>query len=397
VGLLDGVRVLDFGRYVTGPYCAALLGDLGADVVRVERLVGGEDRYLGPVADDDSGALFLQSNRNKRGIALDMSAPEAAPVVRRLIAWADVLVANLPPAGLAKLGLDEDSVRAINPEIVLTTVDTFGPTGPYAGRVGFDGVAQVFAGSAYLSGSPEGPSKSYLPWADFLTAAFAALGTVAALSARRDHGQGQHVEASLLRTALTVSSGSLIEQAVRKLDRTPIGNRSYGSAPSDIYPTRDGHVLVQVIGPVQFKRWADLLGEPEWLTDPRFANDELRVVNADPLNDRMRRWCVEQTTEQALEILDRVRIPSAPVLRPQEVLEDPHVVASGLLESHRYSQVDVPLCVAPFGLSRDDPAITRSAPRLGEHTVEVLREVGVPQDELDRLLDVGAIRATPAS
>lgn len=392
MGVLSGVKVLDFGRYVTGPFCAALLGDLGADVVRVERPAGGEDRYLGPVADDKSGALYLQSNRNKRGMAFDVSSAEGADIVRRLLQWADVLVANLPPSGLKKLGLDEETVRAINPEIVLTTVDAFGTVGPYADRVGFDGIAQVFAGSAYLSGDVDQPRKSYLPWADFGTAAFAALGTVAALYARRGHGAGQHVEASLLRTALTVSSGSLIEQAVRKLDRQPIGNRTYGSAPSDIYRTADGHVLVQVIGPVQFARWAALMGEPHWLDDPRFATDELRVENARPLNERMSDWCAVRDTSTVLAQLVDARLPASSVLAPQEVLDHPHVIATGLLEPTPYSEIVPPLVHTPFGLSRDTPSIERPAPRLGEHTLDVLRELGFDDQGIDRLVESGVIR-----
>jgi crotonobetainyl-CoA:carnitine CoA-transferase CaiB-like acyl-CoA transferase len=392
VGVLDGIHVLDFGRFVTGPYCAALLGDMGADVVRVERLAGGEDRFLGPVADDDSGAFYLQVNRNKRGVALDVSAPEAPSVIERLVRWADVLVANLPPAGLKKLGLDEDTVRAIKPDIVLTTIDAFGTQGPYAGRVGFDGIAQVFSGSAYLSGTEDGPSKSYAPWADFSTAAFAALGTLAALLWRKDHAQGQHVEASLLRTALTVTGGSLIEQAVRAVDRGPVGNRSYGSAPSDIVPAKDGWILVQVIGPVQFRRWTNLVGRPEWLEDPRFVTDESRVSHATILNARLAEWCSTRTATEALAELEAAAIPCAPVLKPQEVLDDPHVQASGILTPTTYSSTVAPLPMAPFTLSHDSPAIRRPAPTLGEHTVEVLHEVGCPPDQIERLAANGAIR-----
>src|SRR5688500_15129245 len=234
MAVLAGVKVLDFGRYVAGPYCAALLADLGADVVRVERVGGGEDRYLGGVAGDGSGALFLEVNRGKRGVALDPSAPGGADLVRRLVAWADVIVANLPPAGLRSLGLDEASVRAVNERCVLTTVDAFGTSGPYAGRIGFDGIGQAMSGSVYLSGTPGSPTKAYVPWVDFATAAFAALGTVAAIHSGLP---GQKVEAALLRTALTVAGGPLIEQAVRKVDREPVGNRSHLAAPYDICAT----------------------------------------------------------------------------------------------------------------------------------------------------------------
>lgn len=392
MGVLDGIKVLDLGRYVAGPYCAALLGDLGADVVRVERVEGGEDRFVGPVADDGAGALFLEVNRGKRGLALDPSSPEGAGVVRRLVAWADVVVANLPPAGLAALRVDEPSVRAVNPTAVLTTVDAFGTAGPYAGRIGFDGVAQSMSGAVYLSGTPGSPTKAYVPWVDFATAAFAALGTVAALHWRRDHaGEGQHVEAALLRTALTVAGGALIEQAVRQVDREPVGNRSHLAAPYDVCATTDGWVIVQVIGQVQFRRWCALVGEPAWADDPRFATDEDRVAHADLLTGRLLDWCRTRSTAEVLSALDDAKIPGGPVLSPQQALDDPHVQGAGLLEPLAYGPITAPIPVTPFTLSADGPALRGPAPRLGEHTDAVLAELGCSPDEIARLRADGTV------
>lgn len=392
MGVLDGVKVLDFGRYVAGPYCAALLGDLGADVVRVERVGGGEDRYLGGVADDGAGALFLEVNRNKRGLALDPSTTEGADVVRRLVACADVVVANLPPAGLAALGLDEASVRAVNAAAVLTTVDAFGTTGPYAGRIGFDGIGQAMSGSVYLSGTPGSPTKAYVPWVDFSTAAFAALGTVAALYWRRDHAeQGQHVEAALLRTALTVAGGPLIEQAVRHVDREPVGNRSHLAAPYDICATTDGWVIVQVIGDVQFRRWCSLVGEPGWADDPRFATDDDRVASGDLLTGRLLEWCRTRSTTDVLAAFEDARIPAGPVLSPQQALDDPHVQASGLLQPLPYGGVTAPIPITPFGLSVDGPTLRTPAPAVGEHTDAVLTDLGCTPDEIAALRAAGTV------
>ena len=387
--MLSGVKVLDFGRYVAGPYCAALLADLGADVVRVERVGGGEDRSLGAVAADGSGSFFLAVNRGKRGVALDPGAPGGADVVRRLVAWADVVVANLPPAGLAALGLDEASVRAVNERCVLTTVDAFGTTGPYAGRIGFDGIGQVMSGSAHLSGVPGGPPmKAYVPWVDFSTAAFAALGTVAALHSGLP---GQKVEAALLRSALTVAGGALVEQAVRKVDRPPVGNRSHLAAPYDICATRDGWVIVQVIGPVQFRRFCGLVGSPEWADDPRFATDEQRVEHQELLTGRLLEWCRDRTTDEVLAALEQARIPAAPVLTPQEALDDPHVRAAGFLQPVPYGDLTVPTPVTPFTLSVDGPAIAGPAPMLGEHTDEVLAEIGFGADDVAALRAAGTV------
>ena len=300
VTVLEGIRVVDFGRYVAGPYCACLLGDLGADVIRVERVKGGEDRFVAPAATDGSGILFLQVNRNKRGITLDPMAPEGRDVLRRLVASADVVVANLPGATLAAMGLDYDSVRAVRPDIVLTTVSAFGTGGPYSERVGFDGVGQSFSGSVYLSGQPEMPTKAYVPWVDFTTASLAAMGTLAALLWRERTGEGQHVEGALIKSALTVAGAPLVEQAVLAPDRVATGNRSQIAGPSDIFATRDGWIIVQVIGQPLFRRWAALMGEDSWLTDPRFADDDGRGRHGEALSARMAEWCSARTTADAL-------------------------------------------------------------------------------------------------
>ena len=290
-GALDGIRVLDFGRYIAGPWCAALLGDLGAEVIRVDKRAGSEDRFVGPVADGGEGALYLQANRNKRGMTLDPMKPAGREVVRRLLAQSDVVIANLPPQSLAAMGLDWPTVSALNPAVVLTTISAFGSGGPYERRLGFDGIGQAMSGSMYLSGHPGEPMKAYVPWVDFGTATNAALATVAALYARRATGRGQHVEASLLQTALTVSNSALVEQRVRKLDRVASANRSQIAGPSDAFRTADGWLLAQVIGQPLFERWCKLVGATELLSDPRFASDPARGDNGALLSERMGRWC----------------------------------------------------------------------------------------------------------
>ena len=192
-GVLDGIRVLDFGRYIAGPFCAALLGDLGAEVIRIERLGGGEDRFFIPVgaAPDGGGAMFLAMNRNKRGMTLAPAAPKGREIVRRLAATADVVIANLPPAVLRSLALDLDSLRAVKPDIILTTVTGFGAGGPLSHKHGFDGIGQAMSGAVYLSGTPEQPVMTKVPWVDFGTAFLSAFGTLAALIERGKTGRGQ--------------------------------------------------------------------------------------------------------------------------------------------------------------------------------------------------------------
>lgn len=385
--------MVDFGRYVAGPYCACLLGDLGADVIRVERVQGGEDRFVVPAASDGSGILFLQVNRNKRGVTLDPMAAEGREVLRRLVASADVVVANLPGPTLAAMGLDYDSVRAVRADIVLTTVDAFGSGGPYSDRLGFDGVGQSFSGSVYLSGEQGTPSKAYVPWVDYTSAALAAMGTLAALLWRERTGEGQHVEGALIKSALTVAGGAVVEQAVLAPDRVPSGNRSQIAGPSDIFATRDGWIIVQVIGQPLFRRWADLMGDPEWLTDPRFADDDSRGRNGEVLSERMAAWCAGRTTAEALAALEASRVPAGPVHSPQQVLEDPHVQAIGFLQATDYPGLPrpAPLPRTPVELSASPGSVRRRAPQLGEHTDQVLAELGYSQREVAELRRAGVV------
>src|SRR5574341_2109465 len=246
--VLAGIRVLDFGRYIAGPYCAALLGDLGADVIRIERAGGGEDRWVAPVAEDGVGALYLVMNRNKRAMTLDPACPEGREIVRKLVTTADVVVANLPPEVLRSLALDLESLRRVKADIILTTVTAFGAGGPWSHKHGFDGLAQLMCGSAYLTGTPGQALRAAIPWVDSGTASLAAFGTLAALLARQKTGRGQKVEGALLRTAIAYNNPALVEQQVIRVDRVATLNRGQTSAPSDVFRTRDGWIIAYAIG-----------------------------------------------------------------------------------------------------------------------------------------------------
>jgi crotonobetainyl-CoA:carnitine CoA-transferase CaiB-like acyl-CoA transferase len=391
--ILEGIRVLDFGRFIAGPYCACLLGDLGADVIRVEKKTGSEDRWTTPVAEGGEGSLFLQVNRNKRGITLDPSTERGREVVRRLVATSDVVVANLPPQTLTALGLDYESVSRVRPDIILTTVSAFGHGGPWSHRVGFDGVAQAMSGAMYLTGRPGEPMRLAYPWVDFQTATLAAFGTLAALLERRSTGRGQQVEGSLLASAITVGNATLIEQAVLRRDRVATGNRGQTAAPSDCFRTKDGWVLVVTIGQPLFERWARLMGEDEWLRDPRFRDDISRGDHGEVVSARMAKWCWERTTAECLAELEAARIPAAPVLSPQEVLEHEHVQALRFMVPVDYPGLPspAPLADIPVRLSETPGVVRRRAPLLGEHTDEVLAEIGYDAAAVEELRRAGVV------
>lgn len=392
--VLAGIRVLDFGRYIAGPYCGALLADHGAEVIRIEKRDGGEDRFVAPVSESGEGGLFMQMNRNKKSVTLDPMKPAGADVVRRLVATADVVIANLPAQTLKAMGLDYDSLRAVRDDIILSTASAFGSTGPYADRVGFDSIGQAMSGAIYMTGEPGQPYRCVAPYVDFGTALGLAFGTLAALMERSRTGKGQVVEGALLRTALNMMGPALIEQAVVQVNREPTGNRGQTSAPSDILPTKDGFVLVAVVGQPLFKRWARLMGNEEaWLNDPRFKDDLARGDNAVAISARMREWCAERTTAEAIAALEAARIPAGPVLSPQRALDDEHVVATGYLQPVEYpgTRVPAPVPRSPVYLSETPGEIRTRAPLLGEHTDEVLAGVGYSAAEISRLRESGVI------
>jgi len=375
--VLDGVRVLDFGRYIAGPYCAALLADLGADVIRVERI----------------GAMYVAMNRNKRGMTLDPSSPEGREIVKKLVATADVVVANLPPEVLRSLALDLESLRHVKPDIILTTVTAFGAGGPWSHKHGFDGIGQVMSGAAYMTGTLEQPYRAAVAWVDFGTASLAAFGTLAALMERGKSGRGQKVEGALLRTAIAFNNPALVEQQAIGVDRVPTENRGQTSAPSDLFRTKDGWIIAYAIGNPMFARWVKVLGEDGWLRDPRFKDDEARGNHAEVISKRVSEWTRKRTTEQALQELEAAKIPAGPLYTPQQALDDAHIRQAGLLVDTEYPGVArrVPLAPTPVDLSDTPGRFRVRAPRLGEHTDAVLGELGYSPAEIDALRNKGVV------
>jgi crotonobetainyl-CoA:carnitine CoA-transferase CaiB-like acyl-CoA transferase len=392
-GPLHGIRVIDFGRFIAGPYCAMMLADFGADVIRVERREGGEDRPLGPVTEDGAGGLFLNVNRNKRGVTLDPGHPLAAEIKRRLLESADIVVVNLPIEVMKKLELDYDSLRSIRQDIILVMASAFGPDGPYRGRVGFDGIAQAMSGSMSLTGFPGPPVRSIVSWVDYGTALHAAFGAMTALFHRQQTGRGQLVDVSLLATGVTFMTPLLAERVTMRIKREQLGNTAYYASPSDVYRTRDGWIIVPTIGEPMFRRWARLVGREDLTTDPRCKDDITRGNNANLINEVMASWCESRTRDEAIEALERARIPCGPVYNLDEVLADPQVEARGLLEEVEYpgGTRPVPLASTPVRLNATPGRIVRRAPLLGEHTDEILGELGFTANEISAFREAGAI------
>jgi crotonobetainyl-CoA:carnitine CoA-transferase CaiB-like acyl-CoA transferase len=259
--------------------------------------------------------------------------------------------------------------------------------------VGFDGIGQVMSGAVYMTGTEDQPYRAQVPWVDFGTALHCAFGTMAALMARKVTGNGQWVEGALLATAVTFGNALLIEQAVIAPNRVPTGNRGQTAAPVDIFRTKDGWILAQVIGDPLYKRWAKLMGEEHWLTDARFKDDISRGDNGAVISERMSRWCAERTNEEALGILAKAMIPSGPVLKPQQTLDDPHIKAMGFIQPTEFpgAPKPAPIAKAPVWLSETPGSIRRRAPTLGEHTDQILAKLGYDKKAIAGLRDKGVI------
>ena len=388
-GVLEGIRVLDFGRYIAGPFCGTMLGDLGAEVIRIEKLDGSEDRWVTPVVESGEGAMFLQMGRNKLGLTLNPVKPAGREIVRKLVAVSDIVIANLPYEDLQKMGIDYDTIAAINPRIILATTSTFGSEGPYATRVGFDTIGQAMSGAMFLSGDGKVPTRMNAPFVDFGTALLNTVGVLAALIDRAKSGKGQKVETALLRTAINITNSHLIEQAMLSLNRIATLNRGFTAGPSDTFKCKDGWIYAMTIGQPLFVRWCTLMGDEALAQDPRFKDDLARGDSGEALSAIMQKWCDTHTVAEALAALEASRIPAGPVYSPQQALDDKHVREANFLHPMDFpgAAKPVPVLQEPVKLSRTPLTIRRGAPKLGEHTDQILLELGYDTAQIQKLRD----------
>ena len=396
---LENIRIVDIGRYVAGPYCATLLGALGADVIRVERPDGGEDRFISPLSFDDSGqpgegGLIYQTGWGKKSLSLNLSDESGREILGKLVATADIVVANLPPAALKRLGLDWETLYQRHPEVILVTQTGFGDIGPDSTKGGFDGIGQAMSGAMYLTGTPGNPAKAGAPYVDYATALMSAFATMAALMEREKTGQGQHVQTSLLNTALAVMNAHLIEQGVTGINRVGTGNRVQTSAPSDVFATSDGHILVHTVGNNLFKRWAETVGKSELVEDDRFQSDQHRGDHNDVLCDIMATWCAQRTTSEALSMLQEKGVPSGPVLSLQQALDNPQVDAMSYFTSVAVNGMEgtfAPVLGLPAQFSSLTPNAPTAPPEIGGHNAEILSELGLSEAQIEELEAQGII------
>ena len=381
---LAGIRVLDFGRFVSGPYAATMLAEYGADVIRIERPGGGEDRGLAPVTPMGEGALFMHTGRNKRSLTLDLGSTEGRELAHRLVETADVVIVNMLAPALATAGLDYPTLAALREDLVYANVTAFGRSGSWSDRPGFDSVGQAMSGAVHLTGPPDQPYRAQVNWVDYATATHVAFAIMLALYERNRSGRGQEIAASLLATAVSFESPALIDQQLLQSNRAGLGNMGYASGPTDLYRARDGWLVCQVIGNAMFRRWAKVIGEPDLIDDPRFVTDDLRGEHGSVLSALMNGWCGPLTRSEAIDLLANAGVPAGPVLSLQEVLDHSQVDALDLLVPVKVPGAPVPprIALVPLEMSVSAGAIRRPPPVLGQHTEEVLVELGLTGDTI---------------
>jgi crotonobetainyl-CoA:carnitine CoA-transferase CaiB-like acyl-CoA transferase len=393
---LRGIRVLDLGRFISAPFCGMILAGMGAEVVRVERPGGDEDRRLGLVGPHGENFTYAGLARNKKGITLDVRRPEAREVVADLIARADVFLHNFSPAAAAALGLSYERVRSIKPDIIYTAISCYGSSGPHAHRTGFDPIAQTGSGAAALNGfDGDPPLRAGVPWVDYSTGMSAALGTVLALRHRDAAGEGQAVDCALLQTAVSYAAPAIAEAVVTGQSRPRLGNRAAYLGPSDLYQCRDGFVYVACATTAAWRALADLIGRPDLRDAPglRTPLDLFeRRADIDPL---VAAWIRARTAAEVVAAMDEVRVPCGVYRAPADVPDDPQVRAGTMLPTVDLDvpgMRPVPVGALPFRLSRTPEVAPTRAPRVGEDNDDVYaRWLGYGAERLASLRATGVI------
>jgi crotonobetainyl-CoA:carnitine CoA-transferase CaiB-like acyl-CoA transferase len=395
-GPLEGLRVLDVGVMLAGPYAATLLGDMGADVIKIESHDGDEGRHFGMQRGGESGP-YLSVNRSKRGIVLDLRKPEAREVFGRLAATADILITNVRAPALTRFGINYEQVKAHKADIIWVGVTAFGADGPYAGRPGVDFLAQGYAGALRFNGEPSGgPVRMGVTVVDVMTSLLAANAALAAVLVHNRTGQGQCVNVSLLDAMMHAQAG-FVGSFLATGERMPrTGNRSNVFAPSGIYPTRDGKQVI-VTSPSQkfFPKVCKALGA-DWDKDPRFLDVALRRANHDELDRLMSERTSQLDRDELIDKLVTADVLTAPVNDLDDVVRDPQIRHNGMIVSLTHPELGrVDVTGVPIHFSGTPASVRKHPPMQGEHTREVLAEVGYSATEIDRMIANGLIADRP--
>jgi len=386
--LLEDIRVIDLSRVISGPFCAMMLGDMGADVVKVEDTGIGDETRGWPPSKDGQSAGFFVNNRNKRGIAVNLKAPEGAEIVRRLAERGDVLIENFRTGAMEEFGLGYEALAEINPRLIYCSISAFGRSGPRAHEVGFEAVMQSFTGIMSVTGEPDGaPVRCGISVVDLSTGFLSLTGILCALYQRTMTGLGQRVDGNLLATAMTLlnyqAEGYLLAGVVPKA----FGSGTPVSSPYRNFRCADGQwVFIAGAAENMWKRLAPAIGRPELVGDPRYATNRERVRNRIELERIVQEAVGRYGRDDLLKLLDKAGVPATPVNRVDQFLEDPQVASQGMIWRIDHPQAGkIPVPGFPLSFSRIRPGVHREPPRQGHHTDEVLKESGYGREEIEVL------------
>jgi crotonobetainyl-CoA:carnitine CoA-transferase CaiB-like acyl-CoA transferase len=395
-GPIAGMRVLELAQIMAGPTCGMMLADMGADVIKVEKLPGGDDArsYSEPRINGVS-APFLIQNRNKRGIAVNLKLAQGREILLRLVRNADVLTENFRRGTLEKLGLGYDVLAQENPGLIYCAVSGYGRDGPYADKGGFDLIAQGFAGLMSVTGEPGGPPvKTGNPVADINAGLLAAIGILAAYAHKQRTGRGQIVDTSLMEAAIQQTYWHAASYFADGHSPGPSGSAHLLTAPYQAFAARDGWINIGGANQANWERIAEVLGHPEWRDDPRFATNAARMQHLDALVAAMTPVLVTRTRDEWIAAFDAAGVPAGPVHSIGEALSHPQTLARGMVVGVAHAEAGAMKALGcPIHFSATPTAITRAAPVLGEHTRDVLGESGYSVAEIDALIAEGVVAA----
>jgi len=406
MGALSHLRVLDLSRVLAGPWSGQILADLGADVIKVERPGNGDDtRSWGPpFLKDEQGentseaAYYLSANRNKRSVTIDFTQPEGQRLVRELAAKSDIVIENFKVGGLAAYGLDYQSLKAVNPKLIYCSITGFGQTGPYAKRAGYDFMIQGLGGLMSLTGRPDGeegagPVKVGVALTDILTGLYSTVAILAALAHRDQAGVGQHIDMALLDVQVACLANQAMNYLTTGSPPRRLGNAHPNIVPYQDFPTADGNFILTVGNDGQFRKFAEVAGQPQWADDPRFATNKQRVANRAELIPLIRQATVFKTTAEWVQQLEAAGVPCGPINDLAQMFQDPQVLARGLAVNLPHALAgSVPQVASPIRLSETPVEYRHAPPLLGEHTERVLADVlGLDAEAVQRLRGAGVL------
>lgn len=390
---LEGIKILDFTQVYSGPYTTMLLADLGAEVVKVEAIgVGDQTRNFEPRKEGISG-YYNYLNRNKRSITLNLKSPEGKQAALDLAKWADVVIENFSAGTIGKLGLGYEDVKKVNSNVVFASLSGFGQYGPYKNRLAYDAVAEAMGGLTALSGPPEKAVKVTPAMSDAITGIHMAFGVMVALFHRQRTGEGQLVDVAMMDSVMSVLEASVVVRTLLDHDPKRLGNSSEIAVPYDVYPCKDGDICIACASDSTFNKFALVMGREDLIENPLYYTNPVRVVNRDGIDTIIKDWCSSRTKAEITDICVSGKVPVAPIMTVEDLINDPHVAAREMLiemEDPTLGKIKYP--GNPIKLSETPAKFLMRAPRLGENTDEILSSIaGYPADKIAMMHDNGIV------